>query len=226
MRSPSTGLIAEPDGGETLTGSGPQVAWDQEYLYKGRLWGGTPQRIPPFAAGTRVLEIGCGDGKNLTSLTAQGAQITALDLSPSAIRLSKAQLRQGIQVDLLVADARSLPIRNASFDAVVLFHVAGHLRSSDRAKLAAGCTAVLRSGGRLYFRGFSCEDLRAGKGHVVEEQTYLRGNGIITHYFSEVEVSSLFMDMIPESIITHRWTMQVRGESLARAEVLATFRKP
>lgn len=209
-----------------MTGSGPQLAWDQEYLCKGRLWGGTPQQIPPFPAGTSVLEIGCGDGKNLASLAAQGAQVTALDLSPSAVRLSKAQLRSGIRVDLLVADARSLPIRAASFDAVVLYHVAGHLLSIDRWLLATECTVVLRSGGRLFFRGFSCEDLRAGKGNPVEEQTYLRGNGIITHYFNEEEVSSLFWDMIPESITTHRWTMQVRGESLVRAEVLATFCKP
>lgn len=202
------------------------MAWDQEYQCKGRLWGGTPQGIPPFPAGTSVLEVGCGDGKNLAALAVRGVLVTAFDLSPSAVRLSRAQLRRGLWANLLVADGLSLPFRAGSFDAVILYHVAGHLRSGDRALLAAGCIAMLRSGGHLFFRGFSCKDLRAGKGTTVEEQTYLRGNGIITHYFSEEEVASLFMGMIQKSIITHCWTMQVRGEPLVRAEVIATFQKP
>lgn len=219
-------MTAEPDGEGNVTGSGPLVAWDQEYQCKGRLWGGAPQGIPPFPAGTSVLEVGCGDGKTLAALADRGVQVTAFDLSQSAVRLSKAQLRRGLCADLLVADGRALPFRAGSFDAVILYHVAGHLRSGDRALLAAGCTAVLRSGGHLFFRGFSSEDLRAGKGAAVEKQTYLRGNGIITHYFCEEEVASLFMGMIPKSITTHRWMMQVRGEPLVRAEVLATFQKP
>ncbi len=220
-------MTAEPDREEEMAGPpGQLVAWDLEYRSKGRLWGGNPQGIPPFPAGTRVLEVGCGDGKTLAALAARGVQVTAFDLSPSAVRLSKAQLRQGLCADLLVADGRSLPFRAGSFDAVILYHVAGHLRSSDRGQLATGCTDLLRSGGHLFFRGFSCEDLRAGKGTPVEEQTFLRGNGIMTHYFCEKEVASLFSDMIQKSITTHRWTMHIRGEPLVRAEVLATFQKP
>jgi len=226
MRSPSTGLTAEPDDEENVIGSGPLMAWDLEYQCKGRLWGGTPQGIPTLPAGARVLEVGCGDGKTLAALAARGVQVTAFDLSRSAVRLSRAQLRQGLCADLLVADGRALPFQDSSFDAVILYHVAGHLRSDDRILLAAGCTAVLRSGGHLFFRGFSSEDLRAGKGVGVEENTFLRGNGIITHYFCEEEVASLFMGMVLNSITTHRWVMLVRGESLVRAEVLATFQKP
>ncbi|ACL17086.1 class I SAM-dependent methyltransferase [Methanosphaerula palustris] len=209
---------------EMLTRSG--VAWDREYQCKGRLWGGTPQGIPPFLGGMKVLEVGCGDGKNLAALATRGVEITAFDLSPSAISLAQVQVRQGLRADLLVADGRSLPFRAGSFDAVILYHVAGHLRSGDRAVLAAACRDVIRSGGDLFFRGFSCEDLRAGKGARVEEDTYLRGNGILTHYFMEEEVASLFSGMIPRFVTTHRWTMPVRGEPLVRAEVLATFQKP
>jgi SAM-dependent methyltransferase len=174
----------------------------------------------------RVLEVGCGDGKNLGALAARGVQVTAFDLSSSAISLAQVQVRQGLRADLLVADGRSLPFRAGSFDAVILYHVAGHLRAGDRAVLAAACRDVIRSGGDLFFRGFSCEDLRAGKGTRIEEDTYLRGNGIITHYFKEEEVVSLFSGMIPGFVSTHRWTMQVRGEPLVRAEVLAAFQKP
>jgi hypothetical protein len=64
-----------------------------------------------------------------------------------------------------------------------------------------------------------------GQGEMVEEGTYLRGAGILTHYFTEEEVELLFCDLLPISVSTHRWKLRVKGKDLARAEVEAVFLK-
>ena len=68
--------------------------------------------------------------------------------------------------------------------------------------------------------------MRAGKGEMVEPGTYLRKNGIITHFFDEDEAKGLFSGLMPEAVTTHRWRLQVRGEVMQRAEVQAVFLKP
>jgi MPBQ/MSBQ methyltransferase len=48
-------------------------AWETGYRTRGRIWGGSPGRIPPLPASGRVLELGCGDGKTLSFLVSSGA---------------------------------------------------------------------------------------------------------------------------------------------------------
>jgi ubiquinone/menaquinone biosynthesis C-methylase UbiE len=43
-------------------------AWETGYRTRGRTWGGSPGCLPPIHPGSRVLELGCGDGKTLSFL--------------------------------------------------------------------------------------------------------------------------------------------------------------
>jgi SAM-dependent methyltransferase len=114
--------------------------------------------------------------------------VTAVDISPRAVSL--ARRRPGTAAaNLVVADAACLPFRGEVFDAVFLVHVAGHLPETGRRSVASAVCRVLRPGGAAFFRAFSVEDMRAGKGVETEAQTFRRGNGIITHYFTETEVA-------------------------------------
>jgi len=95
------------------------------------------------------------------------------------------------EADLLVGDVASLPFQDAVFDAVFAFHVIGHLRENDRHRAALEAARVLKGGASLFFLEFGVEDMRAGKGLEVEPNTFRRGGGILTHYFSEGEVLEL-----------------------------------
>jgi SAM-dependent methyltransferase len=96
--------------------------------------------------------------------------------------------------------------------------VTGHLLLQGRRALASEAERVLRPGGRLFFREFGCDDMRAGLGEEVEPFTFRRG-GIITHYFTESEVADLFCGLEVGSVDTHRWKMRVKGRDLVRSQV-------
>lgn len=196
-------------------------AWDKDYASRGRLWGGAVMDLPYLPEGSAVLELGCGDGKTLSGMPG-GWKITALDISRRALQFSRKLLPD---VELVLADASRLPLQSASFDAVFAFHVAGHLLAEERRALAREAARVLVCGGRLFFREFGTDDMRAGQGEEVEPGTFRRGPGILTHYFTESEVVGIFCELEPASIGTHRWKLRIKGRDLQRSEVEAIFVK-
>jgi len=199
-------------------------SWEADYRARGRLWGGSAGQLPDLPGGSRILDLGCGDGKTLSSLAACGWDPVALDFSGHATRLCRKNA--GIFANrVLTADARALPFRDGSFDAVLAFHVVGHMTAEDRTIIAREVVRVLPPGGVLVFREFSTDDFRYGRGEQVEEGTFRRGNGIITHYFSPDEGISLFSHLAPLSARIHRWSMRVRGNDLMRSEIHGMFMK-
>jgi ubiquinone/menaquinone biosynthesis C-methylase UbiE len=198
-------------------------AWDRDYRSRGRLWGGGAKNLPELPEGSRVLELGCGDGKTLAAMQGRFWDVTAIDISPEALRLSRSAI--GAEVNLLLADARRLPFKGESFDAVFAFHVTGHVLQAGREQIAREVGRVLRHGGRHFFREFGAKDMRAGRGEEVEPGTFRRGGGVITHYFTEEEVANLFRDLEVQSLQTIRWKMRIKGEDFWRSEVEAVFLK-
>lgn len=205
------------------------LAWNREYREKGRIWRGAAPMLLDLPYGSRVLELGCGNGKTLAAMMKLPWRIAALDLSPLAVRLGgevAASLKDTpAKADLLAADVTLLPFREAVFDAVFAFHVIGHLREGDRARAAREAARVLKADGRLFFLEFEVEDMRVGKGLEVEPSTFRRGGGVLTHYFSEGEVLELFDMLRPASIRTDRRPARIRGQDHVRAEVGAEFVK-
>lgn len=217
-------------------------SWDLFYRRSGRSWGGITREIPELPCGSRVLELGCGSGKTLRGMIGRGWRIVAIDISPGALGLSRSIKDVSVifdkggdagttsskeihgDLELVAADGRLLPFRDGTFDAVFAFHVVGHLVRPQRSVMAGEIIRVTRRGGLVFFRGFSFDDLRAG-GEEIEERTFIRGDGTITHYFTEDEVLDLFKPLLNLSIDTVRWRMRVEGVDLLRSEMRAAFRK-
>jgi SAM-dependent methyltransferase len=89
---------------------------------------------------TRVLDVGCGDGR-LPSLYA-APEVVCVDISPVAVEAAAAR---GLEAQL--ADAQELPFPDSSFDAVTCSHALYHVPDVDRA--LAEFVRVLRPGGRF-----------------------------------------------------------------------------
>jgi SAM-dependent methyltransferase len=202
-----------------------RTIWDHDYRARGPLWGGSPSPMPEIPGGSRVLEIGCGSGKTAAALADRSLNITAIDFSQKAVEMTRRILNRHHAGDTAVADACQLPFANNVFGCVVAHHVIGHLLQPDRITIACEAARVLQPGGRLLVQEFSVDDMRNGTGKEVEDATFLRGTGIITHYFTEHEIGGLFLALARESVITRHWTIRVKGRNLRRAGIFAVFRK-
>lgn len=198
-------------------------AWDQDYRGRGRLWAGGVKDLPHLQQGSIVLELGCGNGKTLSAILCQPWQIVALDASMAAVKLSRIHATN--MAAFLAADARRLPFRDGAFDAIFSFHVLGHTLLPGRETIALEAFRVLKDGGLLYFRDFGQDDMRCGIGDEVERKTYQRGQGVVTHYFTEAEAKNLFHQLKPISVSTARWKMRIKGQEAVRSEVKAVFQK-
>jgi len=198
-------------------------AWEEDYIRRGMLWGGVTRDLPDLPLRSRVLELGCGNGKTLFTMIQREWDVTAIDFSSRAIALSRGVVGFSSNGHVMVADARCPPFKNDSFDAVFAIHVIGHMYEPDRDQIASTLHHILKPGGILFFSDFSTDDFRFGMGDETETATFRRGPGIITHYFTQEEVIDLFSKLTPVSISVHEWPMRVLGCSLVRSEIQATF---
>ncbi|KUL69311.1 class I SAM-dependent methyltransferase, partial [Streptomyces sp. NRRL WC-3605] len=93
----------------------------------------------------RLLDVACGTGIVTRRLAAaDGLSVTGVDLTLAMARRAAARLPGSI----LLADARRLPFRDGSFDAVIsvwLLHLAA--TPEDVRALVGECARVLRPGG-------------------------------------------------------------------------------
>lgn len=97
----------------------------------------------------RCLEVGCGGGLHLPALVELGWTVTGVDLSADQLRV--ARRRMGETVELIRADAASLPFADASFDAVVGAFI--HTDLADWPGAVREKARVLRPGGRFVYAG-------------------------------------------------------------------------
>ncbi|MFA4876225.1 MAG: class I SAM-dependent methyltransferase [Methanoregula sp.] len=197
--------------------------WDRDYSARGHVWGGSVHALPPLPQKTRVLELGCGNGKTLAGMLQCGWRVVATDFSHAATCLTKKTIPGSSSCEVVVSDVRFLPFCSRSFDAVFAWHILGHLPKKDRISSVHEITRLLGPGGYLFFSEFSQNDFRFGNGTLTEQNTFMRGNGIRTHYFTDDEVRDIFCNFEEKSVSTRTWTMRIRGKDLVRSEIQAVF---
>ena len=202
-----------------------RTAWDQRYREKGRQWGNAPTEFSHALSCGTVLELGVGDGKNLRARESSDAHFIGLDFSPAALRICRSD-PQLAGVHLLLGDACQIPIRSSSVDLVYAHHILGHLSSSLQSLLMEEVLRVLKPGGMLALTVFASGDMREGKGEEVEASTYLRGDGIITRYFTLEEISHFGRGFIVHTINREEWPLSVKGRKYVRAVLTALLEKP
>jgi 2-polyprenyl-3-methyl-5-hydroxy-6-metoxy-1,4-benzoquinol methylase len=97
--------------------------------------------------GTRVLDIGCGNGALAALFLERGCAVVGVDLSQRGIEIAR-EAHPAARFEVLAADDQILAnLAEDPFDVVVSTEVIEHLYAP--AAFLIGCRAALQSGGRL-----------------------------------------------------------------------------
>jgi SAM-dependent methyltransferase len=95
----------------------------------------------------RILDAGCGTGRNITFLKKYG-QVSGFDISPYAIKFCKKRKLTNIKL----ASVDKIPFKNKSFDVVTCFDVLGQAEVKSVGQSIKEFRRVLKPSGRLLIR--------------------------------------------------------------------------
>jgi SAM-dependent methyltransferase len=146
----------------------------------------------------RVLDLGCGAGRHLRFLAAAGHDAWGVDISPSALSLTRLDRGRPVAPRLALAEMTALPFADACFDAVVAIHVLYHGPRFEVERGVAEARRVLRPGGLLVATFLSTRTWKYGEGEALERDTFVQPRGpeagVVHHYVNERGVGSLLAD--------------------------------
>src|SRR5207344_40619 len=134
--------------------------WDQRYRAPEYIFGTEPNvflvsQEKRFKRGDRVLDVGCGEGRNSVWLARLGCDVTGLDVSPFALdKARRLAAGQGVAVQYVQTDIRDWQWETSRFDVVVCVFIQ-FAEPEQRARLFDGFMTTLKAGGMLLLQGYT-----------------------------------------------------------------------
>jgi magnesium-protoporphyrin O-methyltransferase len=101
--------------------------------------------LPADLRGARLLDAGCGTGALAVEAARRGAQVVAIDLSPTLVQLARSRMPRDLghgSVDLRVGDMLDPAL--GSFDHTVAMDSLIHYRAQDTVRVLSGLAARTR----------------------------------------------------------------------------------
>ncbi len=123
-------------------------------------------------ANESILDVGCGNARDIIPMLESGAQITGIDISQGMINEAQRDLEEaGYQgVSMQVGDATHLPFPDNCFDKVLCSEVIEHIPDADKA--VGEMFRVLKRGGRLVISTPNCRSLYGFDRYIVWEKMF------------------------------------------------------
>lgn len=116
--------------------------------------------------GMRVLDLGSGTGRNAYYFAKEGAQVTGLEFSPTALQMAKRFAKDGsLDIDYrLQSIGDHYPLPDESIDIALDVTSSNSLSDAERKVYVSELSRVLKPGGYLFVRALSFE----GDSHAKE----------------------------------------------------------
>ncbi len=106
-------------------------------------------RLPNDLRGARILDAGCGAGQMTTELAQRGADVVAVDISPSLVGIAQSRLPEALRPRVSFHTGDMLREELGRFDHVMAMDSLIYYRDADIARSLA--TLMHRTTGRIVF---------------------------------------------------------------------------
>ncbi len=109
-----------------------------------------------FPKEAKILDIGCGMGREAFALTDKGFSITGIDISEEVIKqVMQLSLQNGYNIPFLIYDGHTFSFDDNSFDVVIIWAQTFGIMYGDTYKIdfLNECKRVLKKNGLLSFSG-------------------------------------------------------------------------
>ena len=166
-------------------------------------------RLLKDEGGRRVHDLGCGLGRHLLLLAAEGFEAYGSDISPTAVATCRRRLREaGLSATLTRTEMAAIPQPDGFFDAVIAWNVLYHATTAEILRAVCGLRTKLRQGGLLLATFISTADgqcarsrrlVAEGRAEELEPGTFVIPGDAVTdkalphHYSTDVEVREQFL---------------------------------
>jgi SAM-dependent methyltransferase len=173
--------------------------WDKIYSNDSAFFGENPSDFAQKCCSDfkkyevkRLLELGCGQGRDTIFFASNGFDVHAIDSSKIAIENINQKIRgKNISLHLRHFEARqALPFDSSHFDAVYS-HMFYNMRFTDEqlSYLFKESSRILKHNGLLYFSVRSDKDVLYNKGKKIDRNVY-EINGFQIRFFTKVQIES------------------------------------
>ena len=142
--------------------------WDKRYDTDEFIYGKAPNGFlksvaSEISAGSRVLCLAEGEGRNAVYLASLGHDVVAVDAS--SVGLAKARRlaeEVGVEIETVVADLSDFPMESEGFDVIV--SIFAHVPPPLRVKLHGMIAGALRPGGKFILEAYTTDQIGLGTG--------------------------------------------------------------
>lgn len=148
----------------------------------------------------RVLELGCGSGRDAIFMAQKGCDVTAVDISPIAIEIAtKRAEMKGVKCSFVVNNIFDLKLKKKSFDLILdngCFHHVPFLLHGSYVKMIL---ELLIARGYFYLlchnpNPYPINYLSSYLGPTLTKTVNYLFNGVAESYFTEKEIRMIFSD--------------------------------
>lgn len=178
-----------------------------------------------FPKNGKILDLGCGAGRNMKFLAENGFDAYGCDYSSSGIEASKALLLEyKLKGDLQVASVGKLPYEDDFFDGLICYGVLCYNDKNTVEKAADEIYRVMKKGSKAYIVVRNLDDYRYETAKkidkyqtIIQEEDASRAafkeNGMFMYFFDKEEVKRVFYKFY--NITINRLRVSFNNDSFA-----------